>query len=155
MESEELFQYIASLEAAARPSEKPSDLPTIEVPPEHFLSLMQQLREDPRLYFNMLQVHTAVDWVKKGIFELLYQLYSTKDRQSLRVLVELPRENPVIASVCSIWRIAEWQEREVYDFFGVLYEGHPDLRRLFLEDDWKGFPMRKDYEDDFMLEPGQ
>jgi NADH:ubiquinone oxidoreductase subunit C len=69
------------------------------------------------------------------------------------VVTSVARDNPLVPTVMDIWPIAEWQEREVYDLFGVLYDGHPDLRRLFLEDDWVGFPLRKDYEDDFMLEP--
>jgi NADH:ubiquinone oxidoreductase subunit C len=66
--------------------------------------------------------------------------------------VKVPRQNPIAPSVHLLWPIAEWQEREVYDLFGVKYAGHPDLRRLFLEDDWKGFPLLKDYKDDFTLE---
>lgn len=85
-------------------------------------------------------------------FELLYCLYSTSQRQRVLLCTRIPVANPVIDSVHTLWRIAEWQEREVYDLFGVLYRGHPDLRRLLLEDDWQGFPLRKDYQDDFMLE---
>ena len=58
----------------------------------------------------------------------------------------------IVVTICSIWRIAEWQEREVFDLFGILYNNHPDLRRIFLEDDWVGFPLRKNYKDNFMLE---
>jgi NADH-quinone oxidoreductase subunit C len=68
------------------------------------------------------------------------------------VSVFVGREKPVVPSVSSLWMIAEWQEREVYDLFGVLYDNHSDLRRLFLEDDWVGHPLRKDYQDDFMLD---
>jgi NADH-quinone oxidoreductase subunit C len=68
------------------------------------------------------------------------------------VSVSVPRANPVAPTVSTIWEIAQWQEREVYDLFGVRYEGHPDLRRLFLDDNWQGHPLRKDYQDDDMLE---
>jgi len=84
-------------------------------------------------------------------FELLYRLYSLKTLAMLVVFTTIPRETPVIPTVSSVWRIAEWQEREVYDLFGILYDNHPDLRRVFLEDAWEGFPLRKDYQDDFML----
>ena len=67
------------------------------------------------------------------------------------ISASVPRDNPVLPTVCGVWPIAQWQEREVYDLFGILYEGHPDLRRLFLEDDWVGFPLRKDYKDDHLL----
>ncbi|MBU1920404.1 NADH-quinone oxidoreductase subunit C, partial [bacterium] len=81
----------------------------------------------------------------------IYQLYSTKFHHYLMLSVKVDREHPVVPSVSSVWRIAQWHEREVYDLFGVLYDNHPDLRRLFLEDDWQGHPLRKDYRDDFML----
>lgn len=153
MEKEDLFDAITTVESAAKISEKPSDLPTVEIAVDQFYSLMQRLRDDERFAFDMLIFHTAVDWVKEHVFELVYQLFSTRYQQKLRVLVTVPRNHPVIPTVSSLWQIAEWQEREVYDLFGVLYENHPDLRRLLLEDDWQGFPLRKDYKDDFMLEP--
>jgi NADH-quinone oxidoreductase subunit C len=65
----------------------------------------------------------------------------------------VPRDAAVVPSLASVWPIAEWQEREVYDLMGILYADHPDLRRLFLDDDWQGFPLRKDYEDDYILKP--
>ena len=89
--------------------------------------------------------------IAENEFELLYRLYSLKTLAMLVVFTSIPRENPVIPTVSSVWRIAEWQEREVYDLFGILYDNHPDLRRVFLEDAWEGFPLRKDYQDDFML----
>jgi NADH-quinone oxidoreductase subunit C len=109
------------------------------------------MHDDPRLSFDMLCTHTAVDWLGEDRFELVYVLYSTKHRHYVTVSTSIPRDKPEASSVSSIWRIAEWQEREVYDLMGVLYSGHPDLRRMFLEDDWVGFPLRKDYKDDFML----
>ena len=82
---------------------------------------------------------------EQGHFECIYNLYSTTHGHRLLVSVSVPRDNPVVPSVASLWAIAEWQEREVFDLMGVLYDGHPDLRRLFLEDDWQGYPLRKDY----------
>lgn len=153
MEQEQLFDLITTLVPDAKPSDKPSDTPAIEIPADKLPQLMQQLREDERLAFDMLMFHTVVDWVKEETFELVYQLFSTRTLQKLRVLVTIPRDNPVVPTVSTIWRIAEWQEREAYDLFGILYDNHPDLRRLLLEDDWQGFPLRKDYQDDFMLTP--
>ena len=102
----------------------------------------------------MLLDHLAIDWLEEETpcFELVYQLYSLTHNHYLMVSVRLPRDNPVVSTVSSIWACAEFQEREVYDLFGVLYDEHPDLRRLFLEDDWEGFPLRKDYKDDFIME---
>lgn len=152
MDQEELVSVIVTLSPEAKLSEKSSDQTTIEIPPTSLLSLVKHLRDDDRLAFNMLQLHTVVDWVEEGQFELVYQFYSTRYRYQLRVLVYIARDNPIVPTLSSLWQIAEWQEREAYDLFGILYDDHPDLRRLFLEDEWEGFPLRKDYEDDFMLE---
>ncbi|OQW95811.1 MAG: hypothetical protein BWK79_01075 [Beggiatoa sp. IS2] len=153
MDSEELLNVLCTLEPEAQPSTKPSDMPTIEVSPNHLLSLMRQARNNKRLAFDMLILHTAVDWIKQDVFELIYQLFSTRYHHKLRVLVIVPRDNPVVPTVSLLWQTAEWQEREAYDMFGILYDNHPDLRRLLLEDEWQGFPLRKDYQDDFMLVP--
>jgi NADH:ubiquinone oxidoreductase subunit C len=112
---------------------------------------MLRLRASPALSFDQLQAHTALDWPSEGEIECLYLLNSTQHPQDALVSVKLSRAAPVITSVSSLWPIAEWQEREVFDMFGVLYEHHPDLRRILLDDDWLGFPLRKDYKDDFML----
>ncbi len=151
MDAENLLAAVLALEAKARPREK-CDRPAVAVPREALLGLMEKLRKESSLAFDLLSAHTAIDWIAENRFELIYQLHSLTHGHSLMVSTEVPRDCPVVPSVSSIWRIAEWQEREVYDMFGVLYEGHPDLRRLFLEDDWKDFPLRKDYQDDFMLE---
>ncbi len=153
MDAEELLNVVCTLEPEAQRSTKPSDMPTVEVSSNHLLSLMRQVKNNKRLAFDMLILHTAVDWLKQDVIELIYQLFSTRYHHKLRVLVTVPRDNPVVPTLAPLWRIAEWQEREVYDMFGVLYDNHPDLRRLLLEDEWQGFPLRKDYQDDFMLEP--
>ncbi len=105
--------------------------------------------------FDMLNDHMAVDNPEGEHIRLLWLLCSTESGELLRVCCDLPRQQPVAPSLNALWPVAEWQEREVYDLFGVLYSGHPDLRRLFLEDDWEGWPLRKDYEDSFILEPGK
>lgn len=116
------------------------------------VSVMRRLRDDEQFAFDTLMDHTSVDRIADEKFELLYHLYSTSTQQMLLVSALIPRDNPVAPTLCGVWRIAEWQERENYDLMGILYDDHPDLRRVFLEDDWKGFPLRKDYQDDFMLE---
>jgi NADH-quinone oxidoreductase subunit C len=77
--------------------------------------------------------------------EILYHLYSIPFNQSLVLKVILPRGNPEIESISSVWKSANWLEREVYDMFGVIFNNHPDLRRILMPADWKGFPLRKDY----------
>jgi len=124
----------------------------INISPRNLVKFMSLIKEDRDLSFDILCDHTAVDWIKIGAFDLIYNLYSTNHNYQVFVITTISRDNPIIETVSNIWRIAEWQEREVYDFFGIIYRGHPDLRRLFLEDDWVGFPLRKDYKDNFILE---
>ena len=131
------------------------NLPAVVFPVGRLDSLMLKLRDDKRFSFDLLLDHTAIDWIEKSSFELLYTLYSTRTGQKLLVSVTIPRAKPVVPTVSRIWPIAEWQEREVYDLFGIEYDDHPDLRRVFLEDDWVGFPLRKDYKDPGMLESPQ
>jgi NADH/F420H2 dehydrogenase subunit C len=126
--------------------------PSMATPLDKLHALLEHLRDDPALAFDMLFDHTAIDRPSEQKIELLYHLFSLKHGHRLFVTTDVPREAPVAPTVSDLWPIAEWQEREVYDLFGVLYDGHPDLRRIFLDDDWKGFPLRKDYKDEYMLE---
>ncbi|MDP4252976.1 MAG: NADH-quinone oxidoreductase subunit C [Bacteroidota bacterium] len=103
------------------------------------------LRHTPGLSFDYLFCVTGVDW--RTHFTMVYHLTSTVHRQVLVVKARLDHDHPVIDTVSDIWRTAEFHEREVYDLMGVIFTGHPDLRRLFMTDDWKGWPLRKDYED--------
>ncbi|MCB0365253.1 MAG: NADH-quinone oxidoreductase subunit C [Bdellovibrionaceae bacterium] len=124
----------------------------VQIPAGKLLPFLEHLKVTEGLKFVQLLDHTAIDWPEENEFELVYQLYSLAQDCFLAVHSRIPRNEPYAPTMSRLWAIAEWQEREVYDLFGVLYEGHPDLRRLFLEDDWVGFPLRKDYKDDFMLE---
>jgi NADH-quinone oxidoreductase subunit C len=152
MDQATLLNAVTALCADAKPMEEGVDRAAVEIPATALLEIARKLRDSEELRFDMLCAHTAVDRLEAGHFELIYQLYSTRHRHYLMVSATVPREQPVAPSVSSVWAIAEWQEREVYDLFGVQYDNHPDLRRLFLEDDWQGHPLRKDYQDDFMLE---
>ena len=76
----------------------------------------------------------------------MYHLYSIPFHHSLVLKIELDRTNPIVDSVSQLWRTADWHEREAYDFFGIQFHQHPDLRRILLPADWEGFPMRKDYQ---------
>jgi NADH:ubiquinone oxidoreductase subunit C len=84
---------------------------------------------------------------------MVYYLLSRNFKHELQLKVKLPdRDNAVIETVSDIWKTAEFHEREVYDLFGVKFENHPDLRRLFLDENWPGYPLRKDYTDENMIE---
>jgi len=76
---------------------------------------------------------------------VVYHLYSIPMKHYIVLKVRVGRDDPIIPSVTSVWNAANWQEREVYDMFGIRFEGHPDLRRILTEESWEGFPLRKDY----------
>ena len=103
------------------------------------------LRDDAGVKFEVLSDLTALDWPKDEKIQVVYHLYSYPNKQQMVLKVDLPRENPRIATVEEIWKVANWFEREVFDLFGVIFEGHSDLRRIMLPEDWVGYPLRKDY----------
>lgn len=116
---------------------------------ENLAPMMQKLRDE--LGFNYLFCLTCVDW--KTHFTMMYHLrnLNTQDELVIKSKIE-DINNPAIDSVVSLWRTADFHEREVFDLFGVKFYGHPDLRRIFLDDNWPGFPLRKSYEDANMIE---
>ena len=115
------------------------------IAPGEWKSFAKQLRSTQGLDFDFLFCVTCIDW--KTHLTMVYHLTSTTHRHSLVVKAKLDRSKPEIETVCDIWRTAEFHEREQYEMFGVIFINHPDLRRLILEDDFKGFPLRKDFED--------
>lgn len=113
---------------------------------EIILSLCERLHRDPELYFDMLSCITGVDnGPEAATMEVIYHLYSIPFNQSLVLKVILPREDSELESIVSIWKTANWLEREVFDMFGITFTNHPDLRRILMPADWKGYPLRKDY----------
>jgi NADH-quinone oxidoreductase subunit C len=104
------------------------------------------LREEDDLSFDFLDDLTASDWPdREPRFWLAYELYSMRHRHRLRVKVGLSGEDARVPSIVSLQPTADWFEREAYDFYGIEFEGHPDLRRIIMPDDWEGHPLRKDY----------
>jgi NADH-quinone oxidoreductase subunit C len=138
--------------------------PFIVVEPADFLETCHFLRDDSRLKFEILSCISGIDYleldpkkVSKAGFEphveVVYHLQSFTHHHRFTVKVSLPRwkndkpgELPEVPSVTSIWPAADWHEREVYDLSGIRFNGHPDLRRILLSEDWIGHPLRKDYE---------
>jgi NADH-quinone oxidoreductase subunit C len=117
-----------------------------EVSAASLLSVCTHLHENPETYFDMLSCITGVDnGTESATMEVIYHLYSIPYNVSLALKVIIPRNNPEIESITSIWKSANWLEREVYDMFGITFKKHPDLRRILLPADWKGYPLRKDY----------
>ena len=144
MTNEDLKTTIAELLPAA-PFEEGTEWLTVSVEPDNLKTFASQLRSKAGLDFDYLFCLTCVDW--KTHFTIVYHLDSTIHRHTIVVKSKLDRNNPETETVSDIWRTAEFHEREAYDLFGVVFKNHPDLRRLFLTDDWVGWPLRKDYED--------
>jgi NADH:ubiquinone oxidoreductase subunit C len=111
---------------------------------------MTQLKGNSETNFDYLFCLSGMDW--GAALGVVYHLESTTHRHQLVVKVKTEdRENPTFDSVWTIWRTAEFHEREVFDFFGIQFNNHPNLKRLFLTEDWDGFPLRKDYVDEINM----
>ena len=95
---------------------------------------------------DQLECITGIDTGDDGPLQSRYNLHSMEHRHKIEVIISLDRDNPSVESIEQIWRIGDWFERETYDMFGIVYEGHRDLRRILCPDDWEGWPLRKDYE---------
>ncbi len=118
---------------------------TLLVPAAELLDVLAFLRDDPACSFNFLTDVTAVHWPQRERpFDAVYLLYSMERNKRLRIKVELAAE-PSVASVTPLWPTADWLERECYDMFGIQFEGHPDLRRILLEDGFEGHPLLKEF----------
>lgn len=109
------------------------------------------LKDTPELFFDFLMNVSAFDAMKLGEnrtdIELVYHFYSYRHRHAFHVKVKTPRLNGVVNTLCPLYGCANFQEREIYDHFGVKFNGHPDLRRILLPDDWVGHPLLKDYQE--------
>ncbi len=118
---------------------------TIVVKRDKLKEVCTFLRNDPELDFDYLLDVCGVDFMPRDPrFEVVYHISSIKRRHRLRVKTRVA-EGEKVDSVTSIWGTADWTERETYDMFGIEFEGHPDLKRIYMPDDWKGHPLRKDY----------
>ena len=131
----------------------PADgMPTIYVAAEHLVETCRVLHDAPELQFAVLIDLLPVDLLpREPRFEITYLLLSPggwgfgTTAQRLRVKVRVSGTNPRVPTVSGIWAAANWGEREAYDLYGITFDGHPDMRRILMPDDWDGFPMRKDY----------
>ena len=101
--------------------------------------------------FDYLNCLSAVDRIASGELEVVYNLSSLSQPTKILVRVRVPREDPIIRSVVSLWSTADWHEREAFDMMGIRFDGHPDLRRILTSEDWVGYPLRKDYQDERLV----
>ena len=128
---------------------------TVYVSSAELLPVARVLRDRPELGFDLLADLVAVDlWPQEPRFEVAYILVSTANRHRLRLKVRLSGQSAHVATVIGVWPAANWLEREVWDLFGIAFDGHPDPRRLLMPEDWDGFPLRKDYPVQIRMKPG-
>jgi len=129
---------------------------TIVIQPEDILEVMVMLRDDPDLRFDMMMDLTVADYLGnervwpylaglKARFEVVYHLYSVEKNHRIRVKAPLSLENLYIDSITGVWAGADWFEREAFDLYGVVFRGHPSLKRILLYEGFEGHPLRKDY----------
>ncbi|MBM4053819.1 MAG: NADH-quinone oxidoreductase subunit C [Planctomycetes bacterium] len=119
---------------------------TFVVKKEQITQVAEFFKKNTELDCSYLSDLCGVDKVEtEGIFEVVYHLYSIRKKHRVRLKVPIPAGNPTVSTVTDIWRTANWHERETYDMFGIRFQGHPDLRKILMPEDFEGHPLRKDY----------
>ncbi|APR84509.1 NADH-ubiquinone oxidoreductase chain C [Minicystis rosea] len=121
--------------------------PWFQVAPAHIEQVCERLRDDPELHCETMECLTGVDYPSEQKIAVVYHLFSFTQKHRVVLKCFLDRAAPSIPTLVNVWSSANWQERECFDLLGVDFEGHPDLRRLLLPDDWEGHPLRKDYKE--------
>ena len=122
-----------------------ADQVTVRVPREKVAELLIFLRDDGVTAFDLLADQTAADWpARDKRFDVIYHLYSIPRNHRLRLKAHVG-DGETVASAVPIYKAANWHEREIFDLFGIVFDGHPDLRRILLPDEWRGYPLRKEF----------
>ncbi len=149
MNREQLTAFVTALVPDIKPGLN-KQFPEFIVTADQIHELSAALKDKPETKMDYLFCETAVD--RKDGFHMVYHLTSSVHGHSLLLRVILTdKVNPIVPTLSGVWKAAEYYEREVFDLFGIRFENHPDLRRIFLEDDWVGYPLRKDYKDSFTI----
>src|SRR6476661_6774069 len=119
---------------------------------DNLMEVARWLRDDPAMAFDSPVFCTAIDWLdwkgweeSKPRFTVCYQLRSSKHKHRIRLEIEVPEHDPRVPSLVELWSAFNWQERETFDMYGIRFDGHPDLRRIYLYEEFVGYPLRKDY----------
>ncbi len=150
MTNEALQELITKWFSDLEFSEEGSQFLNVTVQPENLFELMKKLKEDKNTSFDYLFCLTGIDWGKD--LGVVYHLESTTHRHIIVVKVNAAdRENPKLDTVSGLWKTADFLEREVFDLFGIDFKNHPNMKRLFLTDEWDGYPLRKDYVDEINM----
>lgn len=120
---------------------------TIALRNDRLLPLLEYLRDDERLAFDMPIDLTVVDWYRRREprFDVVYHLYSTTKKHRIRLKVQVDEDNPIVASSNPVWPGFDWYEREAYDLYGIEFAGHPKMKRIMMWEGFEGHPLRKDY----------
>lgn len=141
-----LFELVP--EVADSPVTTFTDMPTIYIPREHLLKTMRALRDDAELRYEMCSSVSGVHYPADADAELhsVYHLLSLTHNRRLRIEVVCPAAEPHIPSLVNIYPAVNYHERETWDMFGIIFDGHPGLTRILMPDDWQGHPQRKDYQ---------
>lgn len=121
------------------------DFPTISLKKDKIIEIIKHLYDDPECKFQYLTTMCGIHYPELNQIAVMYQLHNMVSNQRLRLKVYLPIENPIVKSLTTVFLAANWMERETYDFYGVIFEGHPNLKRILNVDDMIIFPMRKEY----------
>jgi NADH-quinone oxidoreductase subunit C len=119
--------------------------PFINVAPDRMPEVARFLRDNEKTLCDALMCLSGVD-LTKGKLGVVYHIHSTKFNHKIVLKASVTVEQPHVGSVEAVWKTANWHEREAYDMYGIVFDGHPDLRRILMPDDWEGYPLRKDYQ---------
>lgn len=145
MKAQEIFNKLKEKfadEVIELTDEAPSD-PFIDVKLEKIVDICLFLRDDEELLFDYMTNLSGMDYMDS--FGVIYHLYSIKHDHHIVLKTKLNHDDPKISTVEKVWKAANWHEREAYDMFGIIFEGHPNLIRILTCYDWEGYPLRKDY----------
>ena len=146
MTAKEIFERVNELcPGAATDLDEECLDPFFKVGAANLKEVCLALRDDDTLKFSVLSDLTAVDLPTENVIQVVYHLYSYEPPQQIVIKADVDRDASRIATVEDVWKVANWFEREVFDLFGVVFEGHSDLRRILLPEDWVGYPLRKDF----------
>ena len=150
MTNQEIQNTVSSWKEGLEFTEEESQFLNITVQKEDLHEICSKLRTSPELVFDYLFCLTGMDWGEE--LGVIYHLESIDKKHAVVVKVKTSdRENPTLDTVSDIWRTAEFHEMEVFDFFGIRFNGHANMKRLFLPPEWTGYPLRKDYEDEINM----